>query len=59
WRDIVYPQVKAFILENNQAPAQAKRAAAAPKKAARPAAKAAPKAAAKPAAKKVTRSKKA
>ncbi|MBW8722557.1 MAG: polyhydroxyalkanoate depolymerase, partial [Polaromonas sp.] len=61
WRDIVYPQVKAFILENNRAPAQAKRAAAAPKKvakpASKPAAKPAAKAAAKPAARKTARSK--
>lgn len=67
WREIVYPQVKAFILENNQAPAQSKRAPAATKTiakpartaAAKPAAKAAPKAAAKPVAKKAARSKKA
>jgi poly(3-hydroxybutyrate) depolymerase len=37
WRDIVYPQVKAFILENNQGLRPAKRAAAA-----KPAAKSAP-----------------
>jgi poly(3-hydroxybutyrate) depolymerase len=57
WRDIVYPQVKAFILENNRAPAQAKRAVAAPKKVAKPAAKSPPKATAKPVAKKAARSK--
>jgi len=39
WRDVVYPQVKAFILENNQPSAPAKRAAAAKKSAAKPAAK--------------------
>ena len=67
WREIVYPQVKAFILENNRAPTQAKRAPAATKKIAKPVAKAtakpvakAPsKAAAKPATKKPARSKQA
>ena len=39
WRDVVYPQVKAFILENNQLSAPAKRAAAAKKSAAKPAEK--------------------
>ena len=39
WRDIVYPQVKAFILENNRAAAQTKRAPAATKKVAKPTAK--------------------
>lgn len=53
WRDIVYPQVKAFILENNKPSAAAKRAATA-----KPAAKSA-KPAAKPAAKKTARSKQA
>lgn len=67
WREIVYPQVKAFILENNRAPTQAKRAPAATKNIAKPVAKAtakpvakAPsKAAAKPATKKPARSKQA
>ncbi|MEO7888030.1 MAG: polyhydroxyalkanoate depolymerase [Polaromonas sp.] len=71
WRDIAYPQVKAFILENNRAPAQSKRAPAATKTIAKsanpatvkPAAKTSAKPAAtptrKPAVKKTTRSKKA
>ncbi len=54
WRDIVYPQVKAFILENNKPSASAKRTAAA-----KPAAKSAAKPAAKPAAKKTARGKRA
>lgn len=62
WRDIVYPQVKAFILENNRPAAPAKRAAAA-KKSAKPVlsatAKPAARSAAKPAAKKPARSKQA
>jgi poly(3-hydroxybutyrate) depolymerase len=63
WRDIAYPQVKAFILENNRHPAQAKPGAAAPKKVATPApvaaAKPAAKSTSKPAAKKSARSKQA
>jgi poly(3-hydroxybutyrate) depolymerase len=49
WRDIVYPQVKAFILEHNEPLAPANRAKPAIKTVAK---KAAPRAAAKPAAKK-------
>jgi poly(3-hydroxybutyrate) depolymerase len=54
WREIVYPQVKAFILENNRPSAAAKRPVAA-KKSAKPVAKPA----AKPAAKKTVRNKQA
>ncbi|MGH6639545.1 MAG: polyhydroxyalkanoate depolymerase [Polaromonas sp.] len=49
WRDIVYPQVKAFIHENNQAPAQVNRALSATKTIAKPAPRAAAKPAARPA----------
>lgn len=52
WRDIVYPQVKAFILENNKPVALAGRAKAAPKKIAKPAARRSPVATPRPAAKK-------
>lgn len=56
WRDIVYPQVKAFILANNEGPVLAAKSKATPKKAAKPVTKAvtktASKAAARPAAKK-------
>ena len=54
WREIVYPQVKAFILENNGPSTAAKRPVAA-KKSAKPVAKPA----AKPAAKKTVRNKQA
>lgn len=58
WRDIVYPQVKAFILENNEGPVLAAESKTASKKAAKPQARAATKtaskAAARPAAKKST-----
>jgi poly(3-hydroxybutyrate) depolymerase len=37
WRDIVYPQVKAFILEHNRPAAQSTPAKSAPKKVAKPA----------------------
>ena len=52
WRDIVYPQVKAFILEHNEAGAKPKRASAPAKRTAKPAAKkaAAPRAASRRAA---------
>ncbi|MDO9112296.1 MAG: polyhydroxyalkanoate depolymerase [Polaromonas sp.] len=52
WRDIVYPQVKAFILEHNQGPTPSAQAKAAPKKAAKPALKVAPKPATRSVAKK-------
>ncbi|GAB3472148.1 polyhydroxyalkanoate depolymerase [Polaromonas eurypsychrophila] len=42
WRDIVYPQVKAFILEHNEPVALAGRAKAAPKKIAKPATRSSP-----------------
>jgi poly(3-hydroxybutyrate) depolymerase len=42
WRDIVYPQVKAFILENNKPVAPAGHAKTAPKKIAKPAARRSP-----------------
>lgn len=48
WRDIVYPQVKAFILEHNQGPTLSAQAKAVPKKAAKPVAQPAVKAAPKP-----------
>ncbi len=51
WRDIVYPQVKAFILEHNQALVQVNRASPATKTIAEPAPSAAVKPATKPAAK--------
>ncbi|MGH8805470.1 MAG: polyhydroxyalkanoate depolymerase, partial [Polaromonas sp.] len=51
WRDIVYPQVKAFIHENNPAPAQVNRALSATKTIAKPAPRAAAKPAARPASK--------
>ncbi|MGH8857147.1 MAG: polyhydroxyalkanoate depolymerase, partial [Polaromonas sp.] len=51
WRDIVYPQVKAFIHENNQAPALVNRAPSATKTIAKPAPRAAAKQAARPASK--------
>ncbi|MDQ3271180.1 MAG: polyhydroxyalkanoate depolymerase, partial [Pseudomonadota bacterium] len=52
WRDIVYPQVKAFILENNEPLALAGRATPAPKKIAKPATRRSPAATPRPAAKK-------
>ncbi|MDI1270429.1 MAG: polyhydroxyalkanoate depolymerase [Polaromonas sp.] len=52
WRDIVYPQVKAFILEHNQGSTLSAQAKAAPKKAAKPALKVAPKPATRSVAKK-------
>jgi poly(3-hydroxybutyrate) depolymerase len=56
WRDIVYPQVKAFILANNEGPVLAAKNKATPKKAAKPVTKAVTKtvskAAARPAPKK-------
>ncbi len=42
WREIVYPQVKAFILENNEPVALAGKARAAPKKIAKPTPRRAP-----------------
>ena len=40
WRELVYPEIKAFILEHNQAPTQVKRAQPAIKKVAKPASRA-------------------
>jgi poly(3-hydroxybutyrate) depolymerase len=53
WRDMVYPQVKAFILEHNQAKTVSTRSQEAPKKMAKPAPSATPKTTARGAAKKV------
>jgi poly(3-hydroxybutyrate) depolymerase len=50
WRELVYPAVKTFILEHNQAPAQSKRAHPATKKVVKPAPLVLVKAAGKPAA---------
>ncbi len=47
WRELVYPQLKAFILEHNQVPAPKKPAQAAIKRVAKPAPRATPKPAAK------------
>ena len=55
WRDVVYPQIKAFILAHNKGPALAVKVPAAAKKIARPAARAQPTAASKPAAKTASR----
>ena len=52
WRDIVYPQVKAFILEHNKPVALSGRAKTAPKKIAKPAARRSPVATPRAAAKK-------
>ncbi len=52
WRDIVYPQVKAFILENNKPVALASQGKAAPKKTAKPASARSPAAKPRAAAKK-------
>ncbi|MFC6280352.1 MULTISPECIES: polyhydroxyalkanoate depolymerase [Polaromonas] len=48
WRELVYPEIKAFILAHNQAPAQVKRAQPAIKKVAKPATRATVKPTAKP-----------
>ena len=56
WREVVYPQIKAFILAHNKGPALAVKAPAAAKKIAKPAARARPIAAAKPAPKAASRS---
>ena len=53
WRDMVYPQVKAFILEHNQAKTVSTRSQEAPKKMAKPAPPATPKKTARGAAKKI------
>ena len=55
WREVVYPQVKAFILENNKGATPAVKAPAAAKKIARPAASAQPMATTKTAAKTASR----
>jgi poly(3-hydroxybutyrate) depolymerase len=55
WREVVYPQVKAFILENNKGATLAFKAPAAAKKIARPAASAQPMATTKTAAKTASR----
>lgn len=55
WRDVVYPQIKAFILAHNKGPDLAVKVPAAAKKIARPAARAQPTAASKPAAKTASR----
>ncbi|WP_421954921.1 polyhydroxyalkanoate depolymerase [Polaromonas sp.] len=48
WRELVYPEIKAFILAHNQAPAQVNRAQPAIKKVAKPATRATVKPTAKP-----------
>ncbi len=48
WRELVYPEIKAFILAHNQAPAQVKRAQPAIKKVAKPATRATVKPTVKP-----------
>ncbi|MDO8439629.1 MAG: polyhydroxyalkanoate depolymerase [Polaromonas sp.] len=53
WRDMVYPQVKAFILEHNQAKTVSTRSQEAPEKMGKPAPPATPKTTARGAAKKV------
>jgi poly(3-hydroxybutyrate) depolymerase len=55
WRDIVYPQVKAFILEHNQGSTLSAQVKATPKKAAMPVAKPAVKVAPKPATRSVAK----
>ena len=55
WREVVYPQVKAFILAHNKGPVLAAKAPAAAKKTAKPVARTQPKAAAKPAPKTASR----
>ncbi len=55
WREMVYPQVKAFILENNKGPSLAAKAQAPTKKVAKPIARTQPKVAAKSAPKAASR----